>query len=108
MNEAIKAAAYTALRNAGFRHDDEDLLALFDLTSIGVKDGVPNVPASFVQECRQKMPHLFFPDAMAMSSTEFKAGIRAIEDANRKAANDRAHDRFIKELAIRFPARCNA
>jgi trimethylamine:corrinoid methyltransferase-like protein len=104
MTESIIAeAAFRALRNAGLKVHDPDLVKLFDTSQIIVRtDGRASVPQSFVKLARAKHPTLFHPDALTMSAAELNGAIKgmAIEHAREQvAAESRA---FLETLRRKY------
>ncbi len=102
--EKIRAAAFRQLRNAGFIHDDPDMVGLFDLSAVKVIHGNAIVPRAVTDSARAARPEMFSKSALDMTAAEVESGLRklASEDAGRrvKAANDRAMADLRKKFGV--------
>ncbi|MEJ0050591.1 MAG: hypothetical protein WDN02_05195 [Methylovirgula sp.] len=100
----IRAAAYSALRNAGLLHADPDLAGLFDLSEVRVSNGRAIVPPSFVKTARAAKPDLFTKDAMSMTAAEVTASINKIATTNANARLARESQAFLDGLKKKYAA----
>ena len=99
----IHAAAFHHLKVAGFKFDDADMVKLFDLSAITVRDGRVIVPPSFIRQARAEKPD-WFSDASRMSANELRAAVKKLADDHARQQVQAEQAAFLKSLKRKYGA----